>query len=474
MRASAIAAATAVLVSAGAMACGSKADGPQAPPPREAPKPPEPQIPTGPVPVTLPSIPATAARKVAAAATFVTIDADGILKVGRLAPGPTPYAGELPTSQRPLKSFLYPADTLDDPPPPEEEDADLEPPVGADPQPGVATAGVLGSTTLTQGGAFASLTGSGDLLGPLDVELVAVREAIGVVDAVVLADARSRAWFAAETIAELAAEHRVVLAVQGATAPEATQYRFRGPAGAPSTQPTTALQFRDDTGAVTLKVTSRRGDVDLAATGAGFTPAAIAAAIKRDPLEPDVGPVALHLLPDITVDQLAQVLAALASVNVVEVRITMPSAYGFGAAGGTGWGTIGTGRYGTLGHGSGTGGYGLGGRRGDKSPKVNIGQPNATGELDKAIIRRYIKRNLNRVLYCYEKALLAKPGLIGKIEVRFTIGADGKVESSTASGFDPDIARCVADVIRAIEFPKPKSGGSVHVVYPFNFRPDGG
>ncbi|HEY0192883.1 MAG TPA: FHA domain-containing protein, partial [Kofleriaceae bacterium] len=90
---------------------------------------------------------------------------------------------------------------------------------------------------------------------------------------------------------------------------------------------------------------------------------------------------------------------------------------GFGpGGGGTGWGTIGTGRYGTIGHGSGTGdGYGVGGGRGGMRgrtaavPTVSIGQPNSQGDLDKAIIRRYIKRNIQKIQYCYEKQLLAKP-----------------------------------------------------------------
>jgi len=39
-----------------------------------------------------------------------------------------------------------------------------------------------------------------------------------------------------------------------------------------------------------------------------------------------------------------------------------------------------------------------------------------------------------------------------------------------ASGVDPDVASCVAGVIKKIEFPKPKGGGNVQVNYPFVFR----
>lgn len=154
---------------------------------------------------------------------------------------------------------------------------------------------------------------------------------------------------------------------------------------------------------------------------------------------------------------------------------------GFGpGGGGTGWGTIGTGRYGTIGHGSGTGsGYGVGGGRGGMRgrtsavPTVTISQPNVQGDLDKAIIRRYIRRNIQKISYCYEKQLLAKPNLSGTVTAQFFISPNGNVTSSQGSGLDPDVANCVADVVRGIEFPKPKGGGGVQVNYPFIFRPTG-
>jgi pSer/pThr/pTyr-binding forkhead associated (FHA) protein len=165
----------------------------------------------------------------------------------------------------------------------------------------------------------------------------------------------------------------------------------------------------------------------------------------------------------------------------------MAGGFGFGRSGfgpgggGTGWGTIGTGRYGTIGHGSGTGsGYGVGsgrgGMRGRQSavPQVRIGQPQSVGDLDKAIIRRYIKRNIQKITYCYEKQLLARPGLEGTVNTQFFISPNGTVSASNANGVDGDVSSCVAAVIKAIEFPKPKGGGGVQVNYPFNFRPTGG
>ncbi|HEU0030640.1 MAG TPA: AgmX/PglI C-terminal domain-containing protein [Kofleriaceae bacterium] len=153
----------------------------------------------------------------------------------------------------------------------------------------------------------------------------------------------------------------------------------------------------------------------------------------------------------------------------------MQGGFGYGRAGfgpgggGTGWGTIGTGKYGTIGHGAGTGLRG----RSANVPTTSIGQPAAQGDLDKAIIRRYIKRNLQKLTYCYEKQLLVKPKLAGTVNAQFTIGANGSVVDSKASGLDPEVASCVAGVIKDIEFPKPKGAGVVIVKYPFTFRPAG-
>ena len=165
----------------------------------------------------------------------------------------------------------------------------------------------------------------------------------------------------------------------------------------------------------------------------------------------------------------------------------MEGGFGFGTSGfgpgggGTGWGTIGTGRYGTIGHGSGTGsGYGVGSGRGGMRgrsaavPQVSIGSATATGDLDKNIIRRYIRRKINQIKYCYEKELLVRPGLSGDVVTQFQISPMGSVLNASAKGVHDNVSSCVADVIKSISFPKPKGGGLVQVRYPFTFRPSGG
>ncbi len=145
-------------------------------------------------------------------------------------------------------------------------------------------------------------------------------------------------------------------------------------------------------------------------------------------------------------------------------------------------GIIGVGRYGTLSNGQ-TIGQGWGGRGGGadsmrqrRTFTMNVfpcAGPRPCwvdkGGLDKAIVHRYIKRNLTKIQYCYEKELLAQPELTGTVETDFLIAPDGKVQTAAATGTNDNVSRCVADVIRGIEFPRSQDG-STQVKYPFTFR----
>jgi hypothetical protein len=141
-------------------------------------------------------------------------------------------------------------------------------------------------------------------------------------------------------------------------------------------------------------------------------------------------------------------------------------------------GVIGTGRYNTIpgGRGAGDGwrGHGGWGRDGKRTAGVpnstTLGPPTTGGNLDKAIIKRYIKRNQSKIAYCYESELLARPTLEGQVQINFLISGSGTVMSSTGQGMDAKVASCVASVIKNIEFPKPTDGGNVQVNYPFTFH----
>ncbi len=101
------------------------------------------------------------------------------------------------------------------------------------------------------------------------------------------------------------------------------------------------------------------------------------------------------------------------------------------------------------------------------------GQAGIMGALDRAIIDFYVKQNLAKVRWCYEKELNKVPTLFGKIAINFTISKTGqvstsKVERSTMQS--EAVEACVASTIKKIRFPAPKGGGIVVVTYPFVFK----
>ncbi len=102
-------------------------------------------------------------------------------------------------------------------------------------------------------------------------------------------------------------------------------------------------------------------------------------------------------------------------------------------------------------------------------PEVHIGQAMVVGSLDKNLIRRYLHRHLAKITYCYEHELLARPRLHGTVQTRFTIGPQGHVLAATATGFDDQVASCVARVLEHVEFP-PVVDSTIIVNYPFTFR----
>ena len=124
-------------------------------------------------------------------------------------------------------------------------------------------------------------------------------------------------------------------------------------------------------------------------------------------------------------------------------------------------------------------GSGYGSRGGVRRAYVNRGLPTAklvdpvvSGDLPPPIVRRYLKRNIQRLMYCYEKALLYKPDLGGTLNAELEASADGVVVSSSAVGIDTGLAQCVADVLRRIELPKPQDGKTVRATFALVFRPN--
>lgn len=126
--------------------------------------------------------------------------------------------------------------------------------------------------------------------------------------------------------------------------------------------------------------------------------------------------------------------------------------------------------------GYGRGGGGLAGRRAH-APDVIPGQANIHSEtrnIIRSITVGHSHGHRNEVKLCYEYEMEKDPTLAGRVEVQFTISAQGEVIAAVVAKSTmnhPVLERCVVAAVRRWKFPKPLGGGIVIVSYPFNFSP---
>jgi tetratricopeptide (TPR) repeat protein len=157
---------------------------------------------------------------------------------------------------------------------------------------------------------------------------------------------------------------------------------------------------------------------------------------------------------------------------------------GIGEGGGGRGEGIGLGSVGTVGHGASAGsgqGFGaghgrLGGSHGVKAPQVRAGSATVSGRLPPEVIQRIVRQQFGRLRVCYEAGLRQNPNLAASMSVRFMIQRDGSVANVATAGADhigASVAACVVRAFYGMAFPAPE-GGTVTVVYPFTFAPDGG
>lgn len=148
-----------------------------------------------------------------------------------------------------------------------------------------------------------------------------------------------------------------------------------------------------------------------------------------------------------------------------------------------GGGTVGTGRYGTIGGPGGSGPFGPGGhgpgldprgRSRFSGPTVRISNPQTKGGLDRSIIRSHILRQHERIRHCYERTLLTTPDVTGTVTTSFVIGTDGRVIRASATGIgNQGLESCIAGVVGNISFPRTDAGELTQVTYPFELRNTG-
>lgn len=113
---------------------------------------------------------------------------------------------------------------------------------------------------------------------------------------------------------------------------------------------------------------------------------------------------------------------------------------------------------------------GLKPKRKRRVPVIKNRDPHPTGHCSKSDIRRKVRRRVGVIRTCYERRLLARPNLRGKVTLRWTIGSDGRVSGVGHSGSlkDSSVTSCIKRAIRAVRFQKPDTGICV-VKWPFVF-----
>jgi outer membrane biosynthesis protein TonB len=95
-----------------------------------------------------------------------------------------------------------------------------------------------------------------------------------------------------------------------------------------------------------------------------------------------------------------------------------------------------------------------------------------SGMAEADVIKK-LQQYLQKFQYCYEKALLSKPGLAGGIWLKWNIASGGSVSNSKVTKSelnDNKLHGCILSVLQGIRFDPPKGGGMAEVDnYYFNF-----
>jgi outer membrane biosynthesis protein TonB len=115
---------------------------------------------------------------------------------------------------------------------------------------------------------------------------------------------------------------------------------------------------------------------------------------------------------------------------------------------------------------------------GPRPVQVSFAEPSGDfGGLTAEEIDRVVKARAGIFRACYQKELNHSPGIGGKLQIHFKIGADGTVQAgntSTASGttlHNDAVEQCVKSNVNRLKFPA--KGGVANVNYPFVFTQGG-
>jgi hypothetical protein len=95
---------------------------------------------------------------------------------------------------------------------------------------------------------------------------------------------------------------------------------------------------------------------------------------------------------------------------------------------------------------------------------------------DTESIANEVKLHRDQARACYDRIGKAKKLPKGDLVIAFTLNPDGSVKETSLNEQrstlkDPDLVKCVGDVIKKIKFPGSSKGMETAVNYPFNFNP---
>ena len=106
-------------------------------------------------------------------------------------------------------------------------------------------------------------------------------------------------------------------------------------------------------------------------------------------------------------------------------------------------------------------------------PDAGVASAAKSGKLTPDAIKDVVDAHRSEVRACYGPAAKKKKDLAGKVVVRFVIGLDGKIASSSIGSTtlnEAQVEACLTQTVQKWVFPKPKHG-TVEVNFPFQFGP---
>lgn len=86
-----------------------------------------------------------------------------------------------------------------------------------------------------------------------------------------------------------------------------------------------------------------------------------------------------------------------------------------------------------------------------------------------------MRANSEKFLMCARDSVSVQTGSPQKMQLNFTIDAQGRVQKTAISDMsapDPDLYDCIRKALRKIQFPPPNDGKAKHITYPLVLKPE--